>query len=388
MNVLMISQDATVFAKQDSVRSDTLLRHKELATMLSHFHVVVFSVGRVQHARLHPTDKLSLYPTQSLNKLTRFLDGFRIAARVCREHRIDVITTQDPFFTGMVGYAIRRRYGVPLNVQVHADFFGNRYWIGERLLNRFLSVIGKAILRRADNVRVVSQGDKDRIVRRLGISAKRVWPVLGGGGINVEKFSSGDGVSIRTKLLPAGCNQMVLFAGRMVKQKRLSDLLHAAARVLREAAGVCFVLVGEGKELSHAKVVCSKLGLKDKVMFPGNVPYDEMPAYFAAADVFLLSSGYEATPRVLMESVAAGLPIVAADVSGASDLVAEGQNGHIVPVRRPEELAKRLLQVLKNLEHYREGAARQKALLNVLDRRRNLPRLVDVYSQIARGRQV
>lgn len=388
MNVLMIGQDATVLAKQDTVRSDTLLRHKEMANMLSHFHVVVFSVGRVQHPRLHPTDKLTLYPTQSLNKLTRFLDGFRIASRICREHRIDVITTQDPFFTGMVGYAIRRRYGVPLNVQVHADFFGNRYWIGERLLNRLLSVIGKAILKRADNVRVVSQADKDRIVRRLGIPAERVWPVLGGGGINVEQFSTADGSDVRRKHLPAECNRMVLFAGRMVKQKRLPDLLRTVARVLRESPDVCFVLVGEGKELAGAKVLSSRLGLDERIVFPGNVPYEKMPAYFAAADVFLLSSGYEATPRVLMESVAAGLPIVATDVSGASDLVAEGQNGHVVPVGRPKELAKRLLEVLKNLEHYREGAARQKALLTLLDRRRNLPRLVDVYSQIAKGRQM
>jgi glycosyltransferase involved in cell wall biosynthesis len=388
MNVLMVSLDATFLAKEGTARSDTLSRHVEIANMLSHLHVIVFSVGRAREPVLRPTEKLTLYPTQSANKLMRVFDGFWIAARICREHRIDVTTTQDPFFTGMVGYAIRRRYGVPLNVQMHADFFGNRYWIGERLLNRLLSVIGKAILRRADNVRVVSQGDKDRIVRLLGIPAERVWPVLGGGGINVERFSSADGSAIRSKYLSAGCNQMVLFAGRMVKQKRLPDLLHTAARVLREAPEVCFVLVGEGKELLRAKALSSRLGLNEKVVFTGNVPYDEMPAYFAAADVFLLSSGYEATPRVLMESVAAGLPIVAADVSGASDLVAEGQNGHIVPVGRPGELAKRLIQVLRNVKQYREGAARQKAILEVFDRRRNLPRLVDIYSQIAKGRHV
>jgi glycosyltransferase involved in cell wall biosynthesis len=388
MNVLMISLDTTFLAQEGTARSDTLSRHIEIANMLSHLHVIVFSVGRAREPVLRPTEKLSLYPTGSANKLMRVFDGFRIAARICRQHRVDVTTTQDPFFTGMVGYAIRRLYGVPLNVQVHADFFGNRYWISERLLNRLLSVTGRAILRRADNVRVVSQLDKDRIVRRLGIPAERVWPVLGGGGINVEKFSMADGLGIRSKRLPAGCNQMVLFAGRMVKQKRLPDLLHAAARVRRELPGVCFVLVGEGKELPCAKTLCSRLGLDEKVVFTGNVPYDEMPAYFAAADVFLLSSGYEATPRVLMESVAAGLPIVAADVSGASDLVAEGQNGHIVPVGRPGELAKRLIEVLKNVEQYREGAARQKAVLELFNRRRNLPRLLDIYSQIAKGLRV
>ncbi len=386
MNVLMISLDTTFLAEEGTARSDTLSRHIEIANILSHLHVVVFSVGGARKPVLHPTERLSLYPTASANKLMRVFDGFRIAARICRQHRVDVITTQDPFFTGMVGCAIRRFYGVPLNVQVHADFFGNRYWITERLLNRLLSVTGKAILRRADNVRVVSQLDKDRIVRRLGIPAERVWPVLGGGGISVEKFSRADGSGIRRKHLVPGCDRMVLFAGRMVKQKKLPDLLDAAARVRTKLPGACFVLVGEGKELPRAKALCSRLGLNEKVVFAGNIPYDEMPAYFAAADAFFLASGYEATPRVLMESVAAGLPIVAANVSGASDLVAEGRNGHIVPVGRPEELAYRLVQVLTNIEKYREGAARQRAVLEVFDRRRNLPRLLDIYSQIAKGR--
>jgi len=384
MNVLMISLDTTFLAEEGTARSDTLSRHIEIANMLSHLHVVVFSVGKARKPVLHPTEKLSLYPTESANKLMRVFDGFRIAARICGQHRVDVTTTQDAFFTGMVGYAMRRLYGVPLNVQVHADFFGNRYWISERLLNRLLSVTGRAILRRADNVRVVNQLEKEKIVRRLGILADRVWHVLGGGGINVEQFSVADGSGIRRRRLPAGCNRMVFFAGRMMKQKRLPDLLYAARSVLGELPGVCFVIAGEGKELPRAKALCSRLGLEEKVVFTGNVPYGEMPAYFAAADVFVLPSGYEATPRVLMESVAAGLPIVATDVSGASDLVAEGQNGHIVPVGRPRALAAKAIEVLKNIERYRRGAARRRSVLNLFDRRRNFPRLVEMWRQIAR----
>jgi glycosyltransferase involved in cell wall biosynthesis len=386
MHVLMISLDTTFLAEEGTARGDTLLRHIEIAKMLSHLHVIVFSVGKARRAVFRPMEKLTVYPTQSLNKVTRVFDAFHIGSRICRRHRIDVMTTQDVFFTGMVGWALRALYQIPLNVQVHADFFGNRYWIKERLLNRLLHVTGKIILRRADNVRVVNRSLKENMIR-LGIPEGRVWHVFGGGGIDVEKFSAADGSSIRKRHLPAGCERMALFAGRVTKQKRVTDLLYAAGRVRRELPETAFLIAGEGKELPRAKALCSRLGLDDRVVFAGNVPYDEMPRYFAAADIFALASGYEASPRVLMESVAAGLPIVATRVSGVSELVAEGKNGHIVPVGRPPELAEKLVRVLKNIERYRQGAARQRSILELYNRRRNLPRLLEIYSQIAREKR-
>jgi glycosyltransferase involved in cell wall biosynthesis len=383
MNVLMISLDTTFLAEKGTARGDTLSRHAELAEMLSHLHVIVFSVGKCRQAVLHPTGKMTLYPTQSLNKAMRVFDGLRIAAGICRRHRIDVLTTQDAFFTGMVGWAIRRLQGVPLNVQVHADCIGNRYWICERLLNRFLNVAGRWMLRRADNVRVVSASEKEKMTR-LGIAEDRIWSIPGGGGIDVENFSSADGSSVRKRLLPPDGDRMILFAGRLTKQKRIPDLLFAARKVVKELPGVVFIIAGEGKELLSVKALCSRLALDERVAFPGNVPYEDMPAYFAAADVFALPSGYEGTARVLMESVAAGLPIVTTRVSGVSELVGEGENGRIVPVGCPKTLADGLIDVLKNMVQYHLGAARRRSVLTLFNRRRNFPRLVEMWRQIAR----
>jgi len=383
MNVLMVSLDTTCLADQKTARSDTLLRHMETARRLSHFHVVIFSVGKARQNVFRPSEKLSLYPTQSLSKALRPLDAVRIAARICRTRRIDVVTTQDAFFTGMVGWAIKSLFRIPLNVQVHADCIGNPCWIQERLLNRLLNVTGRAILRAADNVRVVSASEKEKMIR-LGIAPERVWNVPEGGGIDIEKFSSGDGSHIRRKYLLAGCDRMVFFAGRVTKQKRVQDLLYAAKEVLKELPGVVFLVAGEGSELPAAKALCSRLRLDTRVVFLGNVPYDEMPDYFAAADVFALPSAYEGTARVLMESFAAGLPIITTRVSGISDFVVDGENGHIVSVGRPRVFADRLVTVLKNVEHYRRGAARRKSILEFYDRKKNLPRVVEVWAQVAK----
>lgn len=383
MNVLMISLDTTFLAEPGKARSDTLSRHKEIAELLSRLHVIVFSVGKAHAPSLRPSHKLTLYPSQSVNKAMRVLDALRIGVRICRRNRIDVITTQDAFFTGMVGLALWRLFRIPLNVQVHADCLGNPFWIRERSLNRFLNVSGGYILRRANNVRVVSASEKKKMMR-LDIPSDRIWNIPGGGGIDIEKFFSADGSSIRKKLLPEGCERIVLFAGRVTEQKRIPDLLLAAKKVVQTLPNVCFVIAGEGRDLPAATRLAAKLALGDRVIFAGNVPYDQMPAYFAAADAFALPSGYEGTARVLMESVAAGLPIVTTKVSGVSELVSNGENGFVVSVGRPSAMAKRLIEVLSGIERFRQGAERQKVALKLFDRRRNFPRLVEMWSQVAR----
>jgi teichuronic acid biosynthesis glycosyltransferase TuaC len=383
MNVLMISLDATFLADKRTARGDTLRRHIEIAGMLSHLHVVVLSTGKARQPVRRHEGKLTVYPTQSPNKLMRVLDSFRIGARICRRERIDVLTTQDAFFTGLVGCAIGALFGIPLNVQVHADCIGNRHWMNERLLNRVLNVTGKAVLRRANNVRVVSLSEKEKMVR-LGVPEDRVWNIPTGGGINVERFSSADGPSVRRKLLPEGCDKIVLFAGRLTKQKRIGDLLYAAKRVVWELPETVFIIVGEGAERARAASLCRSLGLDARVIFVGNVPYEQMPNYLAAADVFVLPSAYEGTARVRMEAVASGVPVVTTKVSGVSKLVFEGENGHIVPVGKAQELAGKLIRVLKRIEAYRQGAARRKPAARAYDRGGNLPRLVEMWSQIAR----
>jgi hypothetical protein len=84
MTVLMISLDTTFLAEKGGARGDVLLRHIRIAEKVSHLHVIVFSTGSARAASLRPTEKLTLYPTQSVNKAMRVPDAFRIGLRVCR----------------------------------------------------------------------------------------------------------------------------------------------------------------------------------------------------------------------------------------------------------------------------------------------------------------
>jgi glycosyltransferase involved in cell wall biosynthesis len=99
------------------------------------------------------------------------------------------------------------------------------------------------------------------------------------------------------------------------------------------------------------------------VCFAGHVKLDELPGYYACADVFVLPSWGEPWGLVINEAMACGLPVIATDRVGASiDLIREGVNGHVVPARDVEALARALRRVLAGPERAAE-MGRQSARL-------------------------
>ena len=117
--------------------------------------------------------------------------------------------------------------------------------------------------------------------------------------------------------------------------------------MIREAPGAVLLLVGEGTLKERMRFLASKLGLGESVFF--RFPH-RCPGSPGSADIVTLTSKREGLPRVVMEGMAAGKPIVATNVRGSRDLVEDGGNGFLVPVDDPEKLARAMISLLKNPE--------------------------------------
>jgi phosphatidylinositol alpha-1,6-mannosyltransferase len=219
----------------------------------------------------------------------------------------------------------------------------NRYWLADRKLNRLFNAIGKWLVCRADSVRVVSSSERDKLIR-LGLPPERIWNL--GWMSDFSPFLRANGSALREQLLPPPYQRMVLFVGRLVKQKDLPTLLRAAGLVVRVRDDTRFVVIGAGPEAAAARRLADELQLDDSIVFVGPAPHEAVPAYMAACDVFAASTRYEGNARTQAEAAAAGKPVVTAEVSGARDTIVEGETGYIVPVGRADELARRLLTLL------------------------------------------
>ena len=137
---------------------------------------------------------------------------------------------------------------------------------------------------------------------------------------------------------------VILAIGRMKKVKGFSTLLRAFARLLDRRLARLIVL-GEGRLRPSLRSLARELGIAEQVDFPG---FQENPyAFLAKADLFVLSSRYEALPTVLIEAMACGCPVVSTDCPfGPREILEDGRLGPLVPVGDAEALAAAMARVL------------------------------------------
>jgi len=116
-------------------------------------------------------------------------------------------------------------------------------------------------------------------------------------------------------------------AGRLTAQKALGDALEAVARIDR----VSLLILGDGPERPRLERHAATLGISDRVRFLGAGTREDVVALFRAVDAGLLTSAWENLPHTLLEALAVGTPVVATAVGGIPEVVADGENGVLVP---------------------------------------------------------
>jgi phosphatidylinositol alpha-mannosyltransferase len=182
--------------------------------------------------------------------------------------------------------------------------------------------------------------------------------------------------------LPAG--RRVLWVNRLDPQKGFPIAVRAFGRLAAELDDVVLVVAGDGSDRDALGLL--EESHRRRVAMLGSVPHDRLPAYHAAADAFVsAATGQESFGIVLVEAMAAGLPVVATDIAGYREVVREGVEGLLVPPNDPGALAAALRRVLTEDElAARLGSAGR-------DRARDfdwgvvVPRLEAIYKGVSAG---
>jgi glycosyltransferase involved in cell wall biosynthesis len=216
-----------------------------------------------------------------------------------------------------------------------------------KLLRRVYDrVVGTSTLSSADAVLCVSRGEAEAI-KDMGFQGSMIRIVPNG--ITPELLDlQVDPTPFMKKF---GLNHpIVLFVGRLAENKGLDMLVSAAARVLKVIPTATFVLVGEdGGMKATIESKAKALGISDHLVLTGHIKEDDLfRSAFAACDVFVLPSIFEAFGIVILEAMAMSKPCVATKVGGVPDLVTDGKTGLLVEPNDTTGLSKALITVLKD----------------------------------------
>jgi glycosyltransferase involved in cell wall biosynthesis len=187
----------------------------------------------------------------------------------------------------------------------------------------------------------VSQAVANFSISHAGIPSEKV--VVIPNGVDVRRFAEARPADLQPFGIPPE-SPVLLTVGRLDPQKGLADLIEAAAIVAPKFPAAHFLLVGEGPERGAIERLIREKGLADRVHLAGWRP--DVPELLAAGSVLILPSHWEGMPNVILEAMAAGLPVAATQVEGTSELVVEGQTGFLVPVKSPQALADAISKML------------------------------------------
>ncbi len=131
--------------------------------------------------------------------------------------------------------------------------------------------------------------------------------------------------------------------GRLEEQKGQEFLLAAIPEISRHIPDLQVIIIGDGRLRSKLENQARTLGIQEFVHFLGT--RRDLPQLYRAMDIFVLPSLWEGLPLVLLKAMAAGLPVIATRVSGAKDIIADGENGRLIHPRQPEALARAILDL-------------------------------------------
>ena len=278
----------------------------------------------------------------------------RIGRRV-RRLDLDVFHAHHPFLLGPAARRLARRQGRPLVFTYHTRYEKYAHYVpaSRALVESAALTLSTRFAARAQAVIAPSVLVRDQL-RERGVTAPiAVVPT----GVDLARFRPGERLAARGALGLTGDEPVVLYVGRLDREKSVDRVLLAFDRIAGTLGRARLWLVGQGKEANSLRRLAARLGAGGRVHFAGVRPHATLTTWYQAADLFLFASETETQGLVLAEAAACALPAVAVTAPGCEEVVRDGQTG-ILTKNDPAALAEAAIGLLLDAGQRRAMGAR------------------------------
>jgi len=271
------------------------------------------------------------------------------------EEGIDLVHVHTPLWLSSAAVVAAKRLGTPVVGTYHTLISEYTHYVCRRypgLLKGLAWRYAFYFYRRCDMVTAPSRAVRQMLLGN-GVEKVRLLP----GAIDVNLFTPGPGRD--------GSDPVVLFVGRLDREKRIDVLIRAAPRVLQGCPGCTFRLVGTGVLEKHYRELVRSKGIEDSFVFDPYLETSDLVDAYRSCDVFVLPSDTETLGLVALEAMACGKPVVGADAWGLRDVISHSLDGYRFRPGDDVDLAGHLLRLLGDeaLRRQMGARAREKAEL-------------------------
>ena len=285
-----------------------------------------------------------------------------------------------PYLSSLLAAKIAKRYSKPLVLTQHNTFIAYKgiFWDHVEWINDY--AIGRQVLKEADKIVVVSNATKNYVLS-LGAAPEKVEVVHNGVDLNRFRPLTGIKDEMRKKLGISKDSRVVLTVRRLVYKNGIDTLIESAKTAIKKNPRLVFIVVGKGPDFTQVKGKIEQLGIQENFKLAGFVSDEDLPVYYNTADFFVLpSKSGEGLPLVALEAMSCGVPVIATDVGGTSEVMTE-EYGKLVPPNAPEALAEAILDFSQ-----RDLSVLKKDLRKIVEQKyswdKNVEKLVKIYEEL------
>lgn len=290
--------------------------------------------------------------------------------RVAEEQHLDLLHVHYSLPHSTAAFLARMMTGTPYVVTLHGS---DVTMLGG---DPSYKAVNTYTLKRADAITAVSEFMAREAHESLGVEREiKIIPNF----VDVELFKPAPG-----KTVERNRDIVVIHVSNFRPVKRIQDLVYAMAIVAKKAPEARLLLVGDGPERHSIEGLIGQLDLWRNVLLTGF--RSDIAHLLRCSDVGVICSETESAPLILLESMSSGLPVVATRVGGIPEIVQDGHNGFLVPMKHPEDMAERLIELNEDIAlRKRLGKAARQTILERYTEEKVVPEYEEVFRSASKG---
>ncbi len=328
-------------------------------------------------------------------KLQRYISG----------EDFDLIHCQTPFSMGISGLLIAKRLNAGKRISsklnkirkrphhlkkialvgtfhtVISDFGHVLNPVPEWLTSKAAEKFGTKFYNRMDTVITPSEHTM-KLLQKQGV--KKPIKVLSNG-IDLNLFKQDNpGAKVVREEYKIYDNPLILHVGRISEERNVDEFVCAAKLILKKIPNAKFMLVGGGPHLETLKKLSVELNLGDGIIFTGKIDQAKLAAFYTSADVFVTPSTIDTQGLVVLESLACGIPVVAASAKALPEIVIENETGFLFEPHNVEAQANRVVEILGNPNLREKMSENGLKLSKEHDLEKSADKLIEIYENSLR----